>query len=290
MVTPLKKAIERYIDGLPDSVQDIDTGSNPTIVRQAIELAATLTESQIRKGKLHRKGDKDKKQSSDKSESKKGKNKKGKDSGSSKGSRKRKASQNYAVTAQAQAAPNQPAQPLAKKPYLGNAPLCNRCNGHHPPHLQCHQCTNCGRNGHLAATCRIPANQNQAVQNQAQQIAQPLAQQQGQAARPHFPPGSCYNCGDLTHYRNRCPRLVNQNQNANQNQAQARGRVFNMNAQEAQADDNVVNGTFFINNQPASVLFDSGADKSFVSLSFEPLLRVSRTKLGKPLTVEVASG
>ena len=51
----------------------------------------------------------------------------------------------------------------------------------------------------------------------------------------------------------------------------------------------MVNGKFFINNQPASVLFYSGADKSFVSLSFEPLLRVSRTKLGKPLTVEVAS-
>ncbi|KAJ0766811.1 hypothetical protein HanLR1_Chr03g0081861 [Helianthus annuus] len=63
-----------------------------------------------------------------------------------------------------------------------------------------------------------------------------------------------------------------------------------MNAQEAQADDNVVNGTFFINNQPASVLFDSGVDKRFVSLSFEPLLRVSRTKLGKPLTAEVANG
>ncbi|KAJ0535516.1 putative nucleotidyltransferase, Ribonuclease H [Helianthus annuus] len=115
-------------------------------------------------------------------------------------------------------------------------------------------------------------------------------QQQGQAARPNYLPGACYNCGDLTHYRNRCPRLANQNQNANQNQAQARGRVFNMNAQEAQAGNEVVNGTFFINNQPASVLFDSGADKSFVSLSFEPMLRVSRTKLGKPLTVEVASG
>ncbi|KAJ0752567.1 putative nucleotidyltransferase, Ribonuclease H [Helianthus annuus] len=286
MVTPLDKAIERYIDGLPDSVQDIVTGSNPTTVRQAIELAATLTESQIRKGKLHRKGEKGKKQASDKEDSKKGKNKKGKDSGSSKGSRKRKASQNYAVTAQAQAAPNQPAQPLAKKPYLGNAPLCNRCNGHHQPHLQCRQCTNCGRPGHLAASCRIPANQNRAAQNPAQQVAQPLAQQQGQAARPHYPPGSCYNCGDLTHYRNQCPRLVN----ANPAQAQARGRVFNMNAQEAQADNEVVNGTFFVNNQPASVLFDSGADKSFVSLSFEPLLRVSRTKLGKPLTVEVASG
>ncbi|XP_022040701.1 calphotin-like [Helianthus annuus] len=52
MVTPLEKAIERCIDGLPDSVQDIVTGSNPIIVRQAIELAATLTESQVRKDSM----------------------------------------------------------------------------------------------------------------------------------------------------------------------------------------------------------------------------------------------
>ncbi|KAF5768280.1 putative retrotransposon gag domain-containing protein [Helianthus annuus] len=58
MVTPLDKAIEKYIEGLPDSIQDIVTGSNPTTVRQAIELSATLTESMIRKGKLFRKGDK----------------------------------------------------------------------------------------------------------------------------------------------------------------------------------------------------------------------------------------
>ncbi|KAJ0526289.1 putative retrotransposon gag domain-containing protein [Helianthus annuus] len=58
MVTPLDKAIEKYIDGLPDSVQDIVTSSNPTTVRQAIDLSATLTESQIRKGKFFRKSDK----------------------------------------------------------------------------------------------------------------------------------------------------------------------------------------------------------------------------------------
>ncbi|KAF5813671.1 putative nucleotidyltransferase, Ribonuclease H [Helianthus annuus] len=278
MVTPLDKAIERYIDGLPDSVQDIVTGSKPTTVHQAIELSATLTESQIRKGKLHRKGDKGKNQASDKGDSKKGK--KGKDSSSSKGSRKRKASQNFAITAQHnQAAPNQPAQPPAKKRYEGNAPLCNRCNSHHQQQLTCRFCTNCGKSGHLAEACR-------SARNLAQQGAQLPVQQQAQVARPHYPPGSCFNCGDLTHYRNQCPRLVN----ANPVQAQARGRAFNMNAVEAQADNEVVNGTFLVNNQPASVLFDSGADKSFVSLSFEPLLRVSRTKLGKPLTVEVANG
>ncbi|XP_022030345.1 uncharacterized protein LOC110931252 [Helianthus annuus] len=209
MVTPLDKAIEKYIDGFPDP---------------AIELAATLTDSQVKKGKLHRKGDKKQKQSNSTKENK------GKKSESSKKSRKRKASKNFTVTAQAnQAAPNQPAQPAAKRHYAGNAPLCNKCNIHHQPRVQCCICTNCGKSGHLANTCRFAPNQNQAAQNQtAQNPAQNPAQ-------PHYPPGSCFNCGDLTHYRKNCPRL------ANTNQEQARGRAFNLNANEERADNEVVN-------------------------------------------------
>ena len=216
MVTPLDKAIERYIDGLPDSIQDIVTGVNPTTVRQAIELSATLTESQVRKGKLTRKGDKKKSTDSDKE---KGKGKK--QGESSKKSRKRKASQNFAVTNQT--AQNPPTQPPAKKAYAGTAPHCTRCNGHHVAQQACKQCATCGRLGHLANTCRFG-------QNQAAQVP---AQAQGNAAR--FPPGSCFNCGEMGHFRNNCPRLVNANANANVNPNPnanvnpARGRVFNIN-------------------------------------------------------------
>ncbi|KAF5772000.1 putative transcription factor interactor and regulator CCHC(Zn) family [Helianthus annuus] len=219
MVTPLDKAIERYIDGLPDSIQDILTGVNPTTVRQAIELSATLTESQVRKGKLTRKGDK--KKSTD---SEKGKGEKQDEA--SKKSRKRKASQNFAVTNQtAQNAQNPPTQPPAKKAYAGTAPHCTRCNGHHVAQQACKQCATCGRLGHLANTCHFG-------QNQAAQVP---AQAQGNAAR--FPPGSCFNCGEMGHFRNNCPRLVNANANANVNPNvnananvnPARGRVFNIN-------------------------------------------------------------
>ncbi|XP_035835880.1 uncharacterized protein LOC118484094 [Helianthus annuus] len=220
MVTPLEKAIERYIDGLPDSVQDIVTGSNPTTVRQAIKLAATLTESQVRKGKLTRKGDK--KKSVD-STQEKGKGKGKKKGESSKKSRKRKASQNIAITAQN--AQNPPALPPAKKQYAGTAPHCTRCNGHQVTQRACKQCTNCGKLGHLADICRL--GHNQAAQNPAQA--------QGNAAR--FPPGSCYNCGEMGHFRNNCPRLANANANVNP----ARGRAYNLNANESRADNEVVN-------------------------------------------------
>ncbi|KAI3776397.1 hypothetical protein L1987_46178 [Smallanthus sonchifolius] len=45
-----------------------------------------------------------------------------------------------------------------------------------------------------------------------------------------------------------------------------------------------------MNNRYASILFDIGADKSFVSLDFEPLLAKTRSTLEKTFTVEVADG
>ncbi|GKE15780.1 putative reverse transcriptase domain-containing protein, partial [Tanacetum coccineum] len=44
-------------------------------------------------------------------------------------------------------------------------------------------------------------------------------------------------------------------------------------------DSNVVTGTFLLNNRYASMLFDSGADKSFVSSTFSALLDVSPSTL-----------
>ncbi|KAI3808204.1 hypothetical protein L1987_24152 [Smallanthus sonchifolius] len=70
----------------------------------------------------------------------------------------------------------------------------------------------------------------------------------------------------------------------------ARGRAFNINANEAQANNDVVNGTFLVNSQYASILFDTGADKSFMSLNFEPLLAKTRSQLEKTFTVKIANG
>ncbi|KAJ0524711.1 putative retrotransposon gag domain-containing protein [Helianthus annuus] len=133
MVTPLEKAIERYIDGLPDSILDIVTGVNPTTLRQAIELSATLTESQVRKGKLTHKDDK--KKAADSEKVKKKSKGKGKEGETLKKSRKRKDAQNFAVTTQTDQ--NPPAQPSVKKAYAGTAPHCARCNGHHVAQQAC---------------------------------------------------------------------------------------------------------------------------------------------------------
>nr|XP_043610790.1 uncharacterized protein LOC122582430 [Erigeron canadensis] len=76
---------------------------------------------------------------------------------------------------------------------------------------------------------------------------------------------------------------------ANQGQ-QARGRVFALNVVEAANDPNVVTGTFSLNDHDATVLFDSGADYSFVSTNFFCNLNVPTCYLHTYYEIEVASG
>nr|GEY68699.1 putative reverse transcriptase domain-containing protein [Tanacetum cinerariifolium] len=58
----------------------------------------------------------------------------------------------------------------------------------------------------------------------------------------------------------------------------------------ANPDSNVVTGTFLLNNYYASVLFDSGADRSFMSSTFSALLDVAPSTLDTSYTVELVDG
>ncbi|KAI3685091.1 hypothetical protein L6452_34324 [Arctium lappa] len=107
----------------------------------------------------------------------------------------------------------------------------------------------------------------------------------------------CFECGSPDHFKNNCPRV---NRRANENQirpvgqrdqkGQARGRVFEIGAEEARRDPNVITGTFLLNNHSAYVLFDSGADKSFVSLNFRPKVKQMTKKLKEDYVIEFANG
>nr|GEW23071.1 putative reverse transcriptase domain-containing protein [Tanacetum cinerariifolium] len=53
---------------------------------------------------------------------------------------------------------------------------------------------------------------------------------------------------------------------------------------------NVVTGTFLLNNRYASVLFDSGSNKSFVNTRFSHLIDINPDKLDVSYEVELADG
>lgn len=63
-----------------------------------------------------------------------------------------------------------------------------------------------------------------------------------------------------------------------------------MTMEEARDAPDVVSGTFLINNYNAQVLFDSGANKSFVSTTFCQILNYPTEKLDKEYLVEIADG
>nr|GEX44543.1 reverse transcriptase domain-containing protein [Tanacetum cinerariifolium] len=71
---------------------------------------------------------------------------------------------------------------------------------------------------------------------------------------------------------------------------QARGRAFILGAKEARQDPNIVTGTLTLNDHFATTLFDSGADYSFVSTTFIPLLDIDPSELGFSYEIEIASG
>ncbi|GJZ80464.1 putative reverse transcriptase domain-containing protein [Tanacetum coccineum] len=80
------------------------------------------------------------------------------------------------------------------------------------------------------------------------------------------------------------------NRNARNNGNPARGRDFNINAADALQDPNVVTGTFSLNDHFATVIFDSGADFSFISTNFGPLLNVKPSIVNLGYVIEVADG
>ncbi|GKD87056.1 putative reverse transcriptase domain-containing protein, partial [Tanacetum coccineum] len=55
-------------------------------------------------------------------------------------------------------------------------------------------------------------------------------------------------------------------------------------------DANVVTGMFLLNNHYASILFDTGADRSFISTTFSSLINITPTPLENCYDVELTDG
>ncbi|GJZ25377.1 putative reverse transcriptase domain-containing protein, partial [Tanacetum coccineum] len=89
----------------------------------------------------------------------------------------------------------------------------------------------------------------------------------GPATRSNLLPVTvtCHACGEKGHYANQYRKTTNNN---------AQGRAYMSRDRNAHQDPNVVMGMFLLNQHLARVLFDSRADKSFVSLSLASMLNI----------------
>ncbi|GJZ74749.1 reverse transcriptase domain-containing protein [Tanacetum coccineum] len=188
--------------------------------------------------------------------------------------------------------------------YVAKLPYCRKCGRHNtdacPP-----TCHSYGRAGHKVKDCRAPP--------------RPASQRGPESQGGQGSDVTCFGCGEKGHYKNKCPNNGSQgrgnqirgnqqnpqnNQRQNQgnpkgnNQAststqggrRAPGRVYSLCAEAAVKDNNVVNGTFLINNVYASVLFDTGADRSFVSYDFSKYIDIPPTTLDTNYSVDLADG
>ncbi|GJX39150.1 putative reverse transcriptase domain-containing protein [Tanacetum coccineum] len=260
MVTPESSRIKRYIAGLAPEIQGMVKAVQQETIQTAVTRASILTEEDINCGTLFKENDK-----------RKADDQGSKSSGSGRDNKRSKVVAGFA------AAP-------PRKEYV-DYPRCNKCNAHHPVGGDCKLCFNCQRPGHFAKYCREPkyvAPLNAVKGNQNQRV--------------------CYECGSPNHIKPTCPKLnrapgqsgnqlaIEGNRNNRGGGNQVRGKAYNanMNANEAVQDPKVVTGTFSINDHFASVLFDFGADFSFISTEFANLLNMCPSIVRPGYVIEIA--
>ncbi|GJS66030.1 putative reverse transcriptase domain-containing protein [Tanacetum coccineum] len=139
--------------------------------------------------------------------------------------------------------------------YTSPHPKCAKCWTYHPEGGPCQVCFNCQKPGHFARNCRMKIKQMAPIN----------------AVRGDRKPRTCYECGSREHYRNSYPKFT-------------RAPV------DALQDPNIVTGTFSLNHHYATVLFDFGADFSFISTDFAPLLKEKPSFVNPGYVREVADG
>ncbi|GJT62615.1 putative reverse transcriptase domain-containing protein [Tanacetum coccineum] len=139
-----------------------------------------------------------------------------------------------------------------KRGYVGPLPYCIKCKLHYerPCNVKCEKCN---KVGHMTRDCK-----NAVVVPTTQRA--PVVNQ------------------------------MNRGNKAGKKTEEARRKAYVLGEGEVNPDSNVVMGTFLLNNHYASMLFDSGTDRSFVSATFSTLLDITPDTLDVSYAVELADG
>ncbi|GJU07520.1 putative reverse transcriptase domain-containing protein [Tanacetum coccineum] len=135
--------------------------------------------------------------------------------------------------------------------YVGNLPLCKKCIMYHTEPCTV-KCKTCNKVDHLTKNYKTKR----------------------PATRSNLLPVTvtCHAYGEKGHYANQCRKTTTNN---------AQGRAYMLRDRNAHQDPNVITGMFILNQHLARVLFNSGADKSFVSISLAFKLNIP------PITIDI---
>ncbi|GKD43397.1 putative reverse transcriptase domain-containing protein [Tanacetum coccineum] len=162
-----------------------------------------------------------------------------------------------------------------RKPYGGSKPLCAKCNYHYdgPCAPKCHKCN---KVGHFARNCRSAGNVNNANNQRGTWSSQ----------KP-----TCFECGVQGYFKRECLKLKSNKNHGNQvGNDRAPAKVYVVGHAGTNLDSNIVTGMFLLNNRYASILFDTGVDRSFVSTAFSSQMDITPSILDHYYDVELADG
>ncbi|GJU78782.1 putative reverse transcriptase domain-containing protein [Tanacetum coccineum] len=101
---------------------------------------------------------------------------------------------------------------------------------------------------------------------------------------------TCFECGAQGHFRSDCLKLKNGNHGNQAGNGNVVARAYDVGSAGTNPNSNVVTGMFLLNNHYALILFDSGADRSFVSTTFSSLIDIIPTTLDHGYDVKLADG
>ncbi|GKA84257.1 putative reverse transcriptase domain-containing protein [Tanacetum coccineum] len=265
LVTPESACIKRYVAGLAPEIRGMLKATQRTTIHNEILRAGILTDEAIRCDTLLKSNEKRKAVEED-----------AKSRGSWRDKKKAKVGAGFVATTS------------PKNEFVNQYPKCTKCYTYHLEGGEYRLCFNCQRPGHFDKECQEPFKR-----------AAPINEVRVGNNRK-----ACYECGSLDHFHYHCPKLnrapgqagnplaLEGNRNNQNNGNQTRGRAYNVNvnAVEALWDPKVVTGIFSLNDYFATVLFDSGADFSFISTEFVSLLNVKPGIMNPGYVIEISNG
>ncbi|GJX88417.1 reverse transcriptase domain-containing protein [Tanacetum coccineum] len=252
MVPEEEDRVEKFIGGLPDNIQGNVIAAEPTRLQDVVRIANNLMDQKL-KGYAVRNA-----------ENKRRLNNNYRNNRGQQPPHKRQNTRGQNVARAYTAGNNE------KNGYEGTLPFCNKYKLYHEG--QCTiKCNNCKKVGHMTRDCRaVIATTTQGNPGPNQGVI------------------TCFECGAQGHYRKDCPKVKNQNRGNKARVPDARGKAYVLGGGDANPGSNTVTGTFLLNDHHAYMLFDSGADRSFVSNTFSALLDIIPYALDVSYAVELA--
>ncbi|GKC32527.1 reverse transcriptase domain-containing protein, partial [Tanacetum coccineum] len=250
MVPNNDKLLEPFIGGLPRSIEGNVTASKPQTLEEAINITQRLMD-QVTKHVLMQ-------VSSDNKRKFNNKRTFNNNSRSNNNYRNTNNRYNNHQNQRQEAGRAYAVTPSENSRYAGDLPLCKRCNFHHTGPCTS-KCNICNKVGHLSKNC----------------LSKKLVTGSNQLPVTVV----CHAYGEKGHYINQCQKT-----NIN-----AQGRAYMLRDRNVQQDPNVVTGMFLLNQHLVKALFDSGADRSFISISLTSMLNILSITIDTFYDIEMAN-